>query len=380
MAFYDLNGQQPGRISVQDDAGESYYNIDFAFDAAAPNHMVEVPPPPMPTGIPVHPGYPVWTFLVFTFQEGEGMIPAPDRYRVVLQREKSSVTIGSLYFAEVCAPPLTEERKEYIRGQEHVAKTVKYGLECKLCKDTIRMYAALEQKPEMEKDSCHWYQDLPDEFRCKCGESTISLRSIRENLHAVLGVPIGPSGNIAFENQLNSDVLSGIVSEFKSLLNTDPPEQVIQSYIEQRPVFFHRFAANDVLPKRPVLTEHVTDFVLLTKDRGVILVEIERASTRLVKKHGGIAAPLQHAMDQVRDWLHASKVERSAVLRGFGIDARDVGEIRGVVIAGRDDKYPKEHLLRLKAIDFGEVEFLTYDDLANGVASLAGDIRRIGAG
>jgi hypothetical protein len=59
------------------------------------------------------------------------------------------------------------------------------------------------------------------------------------------------------------------------------------------------------------------------------------------------------------------------------IDAQMVGNIRGVVIAGRDRGNDKDHLRRLKAMLSGRISFLTFDDLEASLAALIEQMRRL---
>lgn len=72
-----------------------------------------------------------------------------------------------------------------------------------------------------------------------------------------------------------------------------------------------------------------------------------------MNKNGDDAAPLAHAMAQVRNWLHTADEHRLAVLDCLGIER--VSAIKGIVIAGRDSGYEPEHLRRLKGVDRGRV-------------------------
>ncbi len=83
---------------------------------------------------------------------------------------------------------------------------------------------------------------------------------------------------------------------------------------------------------------------------------------------------LNHAFDQVRDWLHVVDEHRLAVLDTLNIDRSRVSTIRGVVIAGRDVGYDAQNLRRLKGSDWGKISLLTYDDLLFSLDSLIGKI------
>jgi hypothetical protein len=108
--------------------------------------------------------------------------------------------------------------------------------------------------------------------------------------------------------------------------------------------------------------------------QGLILIEIENSQTRLLKKDGGIAAPLSHAFDQVESWLHVVNDHKLAILDTLNVDRDMVSTCRGMVIAGRDRGQDAAHLKRLKGTDRGRVLFLTFDDLLFRVGALAHDI------
>ena len=79
---------------------------------------------------------------------------------------------------------------------------------------------------------------------------------------------------------------------------------------------------------------------------------------------------MQHALDQVRDWLHTADEHRAAVLNCLGLQPDDVSAISGVVILGRDRDYKEDHLRKLKWTGFGRIAFFTYDDLLRSLVSL----------
>jgi Domain of unknown function (DUF4263) len=122
--------------------------------------------------------------------------------------------------------------------------------------------------------------------------------------------------------------------------------------------------------KPPILNFFNADFAIVTPQKELILIEIERTTTRLMNKDGGMAGPLRHAFDQVHDWLHTLDEHRLAALDALKIDRNLVSSIRGVVIAGRDRGYDAQHLRRLKGVDYGKVIFLTYDDLLFSLIAL----------
>jgi len=91
--------------------------------------------------------------------------------------------------------------------------------------------------------------------------------------------------------------------KFVRLLDSEPDEEQVQKFLESNPVFFHTFTPIKLIPKPPILTEYKADFAVLNNRRELLLIEIERPALRLLKKDGGVTADLQHAIDQVRNWM-----------------------------------------------------------------------------
>jgi len=139
----------------------------------------------------------------------------------------------------------------------------------------------------------------------------------------------------------------------------------------------HRFSPERIFFKARILTFRDTDFAVLNSQCQLLLIELERANKKLLKKDGGVHSELQHAFDQTRDWLRISDDQRIAVLDCIGIDRKDVGSVHAVVIAGRDADCDPEHLRKLKGNDFGRTSFMTYDDLLAGLDALISAFDRL---
>lgn len=108
-----------------------------------------------------------------------------------------------------------------------------------------------------------------------------------------------------------------------------------------------------------------------------MLIELEKPSTLLLKKDGGIASELQHAMDQVRSWLRIFSKHYEACIDCLDLKSDDITKIRGIVIAGRDLMYPKKYLNYLKWTDFGDLEFYSYDDVQISLITLIRSLKEL---
>jgi hypothetical protein len=159
-------------------------------------------------------------------------------------------------------------------------------------------------------------------------------------------------------------------TNFRALLEQEAREEVLQTFIEENPVLLHQFSPQELWFKAPVLTSFKTDFAVLSHSAELLLIEIEKPQTHLLKRDGGVHSELQHAFDQVRDWLHLADEHRQAFVSCIGAEPKEVGAVKGVIIAGRDTGYNPDHLRKLKGADFGRIKFMTYDDLSAALDAL----------
>jgi hypothetical protein len=315
-----------------------------------------------------------WTVFLFDVsREPQMLITRPGHYSICKhESDGSEIKIGSFNVLLLKAIPLDTNRVAAIRSDPTAAKSVRIELSCKKCSSKLRAFASLERKPEEE--GYMWHEDILDSFDCVCGSTHLDVRSIKHSLHGLLGHPIsGMSSPVALSPLYEQSMLLEIRRLFVQLLDRNPPEEEIQKFIQENPILLHQFPAEKLFFKPSILTFFKADFAVLTPQKELILIEIENTKTRLMSKNGDAAQPLSHSIDQVRNWLHVVDDHRVAALTALGIDK--VGSIRGAVIAGRDRSYDHEHLRRLKGFDRGRVTFLTFDDLAASLSSLADRFR-----
>ena len=134
--------------------------------------------------------------------------------------------------------------------------------------------------------------------------------------------------------------------------------QIIQRFIQENPVLLHQFPAEEIFFKPPILTLYKADFGILTPNKEFILIELEKTTTKLIKKDGGMHSNLNHAFDQIREWQDVISDHKIAVLESLKIDKSKVTSISGVIIAGRDSQYDPHLLRRLKGSDYGKTTLL----------------------
>lgn len=318
---------------------------------------------------------------------GWGLIFVPlDSTAIIIERPGTvylradsvkGANLGQLNFVLVDPPPLSPERIAAIRSDPGAMRAVRVAYGCRHCDSKLQTYAALERDPKIEKEGWIWFSEIPNAFQCACGKTNLSMDIIRRNLHVLLGLPFGQSGDIRFAPLYEQQALSSLRESFVKLLSSNPREEVLQKFIEKNPVLLHPFPAARLFIKPPLLTEYFADFAIVTPKKELLLIEIEKTSTKILKKDGGVAADLVHAFDQVRSWLQIADEHLLAVLDSLKVERAEVSRVRGVVIAGRDIGADAHHLRRLKGQDWGRIELLTFDDLLYSLDSLISRLAKV---
>jgi Domain of unknown function (DUF4263) len=367
IAFLFTGSGKPIVISITDSTGAEVGKIEFLAEASMPGVEETAL---RSDGIHLLMAQHGWTTVFLPIRNGGIVINQPGVYFLKLLTDEGPHIMGQVHFAVIDPQPLTPERIAAIRSDPAAIKSVRIDLGCRKCPAKLRIYAGLERLPKSEEEGYMWYETIPDVFNCDCGSTTIDLRILRRNLFAPVGQSMGETAQLSFIPMYEYSAVESIRHTFANLLVTKAREEVLQKFIEENPIILHQFPAEKIFFKPPILTFFNADFAIVTPQKELIFIEIEKAITRLMRKDGGATAELQHAFDQVHGWLHVVDEHRLAVLDSLKIDRSLVSSIRGVVIAGRDLGYDAQHLRRLKGIDRGRVTFLTYDDLLFGLIAL----------
>lgn len=312
-------------------------------------------------------------WIVFTiplkFYGVSAVIKEPGGYIVKLLKQSKVIPLGLIQFLPAKVDPLSEDRIAAIKGNPRAAKYVKFRIKCSFCKASIDTYAGIERDSSIERSGNIWYKELPEKFTCKCGKGNLDLKYIRENLHVFLGREHSDDQAI-LERYYELESVEFIMNQFESLLSKIPEEEKILDFIKANTILLHQFSPKRIFYKSPILSKYKTDITILSQKNELLLIELENAATRLMKKNGGLAAPLQHALDQVHNWLDEVDDHKVAVLDCIGLKPEEVSKISGAVILGRDMQYSQDHLRKLKRRDFNRISFHTYDDLLRSLGTL----------
>ncbi len=312
-----------------------------------------------------------WTTTFLKIEKSNFFFTQPGIYYINAETDGRKEIIGEIQFAVIDPPPLTLERIAAIKSDPTSTKSICIEVKCNKCLDKFRVYTDLEfPNKKLERDGYKLNTSIPDQFVCECGKTNFDLQFIRKNLHGFLGTKPREGLGLVYTSLYEKSIFEDTRNKFVELINSKPREEILQQFIEENPILLHQFPSEKIFFKPPILTYFKADFGIVSPHKELILIEIEKTTTKLLKKDGGRHSALNHAVDQVRNWLHEVDEDRLAFLKSLKINYDQVSKVSGVVIAGRDSGYDAEHLRKLKGTDLDRVTFLTYDDLLFDLDSL----------
>ncbi len=371
LAIYDIINFPKSRISIRTEDGREFCGADFE---PTPILLEEDGSVSIPDEVFIPGNLPSWITIPYPLPDI--LIQAPERFNICLVKGDEEFSLGPLTFASIELPPLTEDRIAAIRSDPTASKSVRMEIKCKKCGDELKVYCSLDRDDNKIGRDFIWYQNIPDEFRCRCGKSVTNLGILRKNMHALLGRPFGPLHGISFTGLYEKDALKNLYNNFLEFLNTNPSEPEVYKFIKENELLLHQFSPNRIFYKPPITPKYETDIVILNHQKELILIELESPEKQILKQKGGIHHETQHAFDQVRDWLHEFNRNRLAALDCLDLKLDEVTKVKACVIIGRDKNCNEEHLFKVKSSDLG-LELLTYDDLLRGLGALARDIEHL---
>lgn len=294
----------------------------------------------------------------------------PGEYQLFIDNGKDKNLVGKFFVVYQPAIPLTQERIQAIKSDPLSMKYLRYAIGCNSCREELNVLCGIEKDKNKKKSNSVWYQDLPESFKCKCGKVDINLKYLKESAHALLGYRARnfSSNTEMIEGEYSKGVLESIARKFSVLIdNLESGEEEIQKFIEKNPIILSCLTPDLLKYKSPIGSKFKTDFTVFTPKKELLLVEIEKPSTKLFKKNGDQHAELTHAFDQVKNWLMAATRNRLALIDDVkmeGLTVDTVTNIKGVVIAGKNNKEYDPYLEKLRTSD---IDFYTYDDLLNNL-------------
>lgn len=372
LAFYRLEVGEQFEMVFRGSAGTPAFAIQAKIDSAQQTDLLR------DETTEVSPGafMPGW-FLHGARIDSDIVVNEPGQYDVFHKTSDGEIYLGKVFFFHAPAQPLTPEEIAALRSDPFALKQVRVAYSCGNCKKGLRAYVGFERNADLETEGWIWAEMLPEEFVCDCQKFKIKLVYLRTGLQGLLRRRMEPvSSAIGSVRLYETTALEQKCRDFKRLLEKDGKEERLQKFLESNPIFFSRFNPKKLMFKKPVLSKFFVDFAVLNERRELLLIEIENASTRLLKKDGGVRAELQHAVDQVRLWKQEFEDHRAAALSCLDIKLEDVVKVKGIVVAGRTPKNDLEARL-LRTVAWPDVEFYTFDDLISGAVEI---IRHVAVG
>jgi hypothetical protein len=181
------------------------------------------------------------------------------------------------------------------------------------------------------------------------------------------------------ESQLNSidplagarTYFSGVLSEYSSLLDTDPErEETLHAYLRDHPALI--CPAHTAKWSKLALGAHFTDFVFRDALGEYVLVELERSTLPLFKADGDTSYDLNHARNQILDWRRYIEDNLATVQREIGLKGIS-SNLRSIVIIGRSKTLTEGNRRKLITIEneSPRTKIMTYDDVLLSARAIA---------
>ncbi len=311
----------------------------------------------------------------------DGVCFEPGLYNVFVNYMEQDILIGEFITYCIPSPSLTPERIKALKGDPNASKSVRVNMKCNKCKDSIGALVSLDGQQDKSIENHIWYTDLPNEFRCSCGNINCSLEYWKKNLHGMLTLKHGfsfPDVDVDIEKAYKKTTLNDIAHKFKIKINEASNEEEIQKFIEAYPMVLSCFDSMFLKPKAPITTKYKCDFAIFNNKGELILIEIETSKMPLFTKHGNNSSKLTHAFNQVENWLREGRKDQWGVINSLGMDDLKpdmVKSIKGVVIAGRSIE--KEHVYLERLYSRQDIVFYTYDDLCQSFSGIVSMIDNV---
>lgn len=168
-----------------------------------------------------------------------------------------------------------------------------------------------------------------------------------------------------------------IISKYCELINSQPREEAVQQFLQDNPIFWSFLSAQQIIHKPRMLTKYVADFAVLSSNRILWIVEIEKPQTILITQAGKRSSEFESGLQQIRDWNDVVNEHRSTLLAELGIKSDSVHEIRFILIAGLAQQTSPKGMIQLRRQAPAEAEFYTFDELASYLHMTAAAFARL---
>ncbi len=285
---------------------------------------------------------------------------------------------GTIHCGFAPPPPLTSEERRALASRPDAIKVIVSQLHCSSCKSEINFYDQLNPgspRPQNLPSTAMSIHEAPQQWACGCGKLSIDLTYLKQGLHDLFRRTM-PHANddivTKFTPLYEAGRIQNVVADFEQLIETDEDEETIQKYLEDYPVFWSFLSPVRILHKPPVLTKKKADFGIVSTQKVLYLIEIEKPSTKLTNQDGSISAEIQKGANQIRDWQLVVGDHRLALLSELNLKDLDIQEIRYVLIGGLARRTSLDGLRKLRRTPFANnTDFYCYDELGSFLRTLA---------
>jgi hypothetical protein len=242
---------------------------------------------------------------------------------------------------------------------------------CKKCSSQLVIYKSLAANPSGIRTSVPQISvdGLADEYVCQCGETRFPTLFLKLGMHEILRHKYKHDSDVIKLTACYAPTaISSVVSKYRKLIDTLPPEEKVQEFLVENPIMWSFLGPLAIIPKPRLSTQRTADFAILTPTKTLYFVELEKPQTKLVKAKGGQNAELQAGKDQIdiwRTWIHD---HRPHVLAELKIAQEQVHSIKFILVAGLESATPADDLRAVREGMREDVSFYTFDELA-GFAS-----------
>jgi len=281
-------------------------------------------------------------------------------------------------------PPLTEEERRAIASRPGARKAIMVHLCCKVCGCEASYFSQLnpyEGRPKNVPPKAVTLSNAPEIWSCTCGEQSVDLIYLKQGFHDLFRRTQPHSSDdpiMQFSPLYEAGRIQDINGEYEQLIEATTDEESVQKYLEEHPVFWSFLSPTKILHKPAVLTKKKADFGIVSTQKVLYLVEIEKPTTRLTNQDGSISAEIQKGANQIRDWQMVVGNHRLALLSELDLKESDVHEIRYLLIGGLARRTNAEGLTKLRRSPLApNTDFYCFDELGSFLHTLAGELRRL---
>ncbi|MBU3110171.1 Shedu anti-phage system protein SduA domain-containing protein [Clostridium lacusfryxellense] len=164
--------------------------------------------------------------------------------------------------------------------------------------------------------------------------------------------------SLIFQTSIN--ISSGIIEEFRDLIKEELKEEEYQIFLKEHLVFLNPLA-KQIIDKRRLGDDYITDFVIHLINEEYILVEIEKPQDNIFTANNEFSSKFTHAFGQVLDFINWIELNISyAQTKLPGIKSP-----KGILIMGMRSTMSEIQKLKLKKYNENShsIQISTFDDL-----------------